>query len=44
MVFNMALKLNWAHLLLVYADEVNLLADNTDTIKETIEALNYASK
>jgi ABC-type siderophore export system fused ATPase/permease subunit len=37
------LKLNGTHQLLVYAD-VNLLGDNTDTIKKTIETLIDASK
>jgi hypothetical protein len=29
------LKLNWTHQLLAYADDVNLLGDNIDTIKNT---------
>jgi hypothetical protein len=33
------LKLNGTHQLLVYADDVNLLADNTDAIKKNIETL-----
>jgi hypothetical protein len=37
------LKLNWAHQLLVYADDVNLLGDSIDTIKENTEALIDAS-
>jgi hypothetical protein len=28
------LKLSWTHQLLVYADDVNLLSDNIDTIKK----------
>jgi hypothetical protein len=28
------LKLNWTHQLLAYADDVNLLGDNIDTIKK----------
>jgi hypothetical protein len=38
------LKLNETHALLVYADDVNLLGDNTDTIKKHIETLTDASK
>jgi hypothetical protein len=33
------LKLNGTHQLLAYADGVNLLGDNTDTIKENTETL-----
>jgi hypothetical protein len=38
------LKLNWTHQLLVYADDVNLLGDNTDTIKKNTETVIDASK
>jgi hypothetical protein len=31
----MGLKLNGTHQLLAYADDVNLLGDNTDTIRKT---------
>jgi hypothetical protein len=38
------LKLNGTHQLLVYADDVNLLGDNTDTIEKKTETLIGASK
>jgi hypothetical protein len=38
------LKLNCIHQLLVYADDVNLLGDNIDTIKKNIEISIDASK
>jgi retron-type reverse transcriptase len=38
------LKLNWKHQLLAYADDVNLLGDNIDTIKKNTETLIDASK
>jgi hypothetical protein len=38
------LKLNGTHQLLAYADDVNLLGDNFDTIKKSIETLIDASK
>jgi hypothetical protein len=38
------LKLNWTHQLLSYADDVNLLGDNIDTIKKNTEILIDASK
>jgi hypothetical protein len=40
----MGLKLNGTHQLLAYADDVHLLGDNIDTIKENKETLIYASK
>jgi hypothetical protein len=33
------LKLNGSHQLLIHADDVNLLVDNTDTIKKSTETL-----
>jgi hypothetical protein len=38
------LKLNGTHQLLAYADDVNLLGDNIDTVKENTETLIHASK
>jgi hypothetical protein len=38
------LKLNGTYHLLVYADDVNLLGDNIDTIKRSIETLIDATK
>jgi hypothetical protein len=38
------LKLNGTHHLLVYADDVNLLGDNIDTIKKNTKTLTGASK
>jgi hypothetical protein len=38
------LKLNGTHLLLVYADDVNLLGDNIDSIKTDTETLIKAGK
>jgi hypothetical protein len=41
---HMGLKLNGTHQLLAYADDVNLLRDNIDTIHKNIETLTDASK
>jgi hypothetical protein len=38
------LKLNAAHYLLAYADDVNLLADNIGTINKNTETFIYASE
>ncbi|PNF42760.1 hypothetical protein B7P43_G13633 [Cryptotermes secundus] len=38
------LKLNGTHQLLVYADGVNLLGDNIDTLKKNTETLTDASE
>jgi hypothetical protein len=38
------LKLNGAHQLLAYVDEVNLLGDNIDTTKKNKETLINASR
>jgi hypothetical protein len=38
------LKLNEIHQLLIYADELNLLGNNRDTIRKNTEAITNASK
>jgi hypothetical protein len=42
--YEVGLKLNGTHQLLVYSDDVNLLGDNIDTIKKITETLIDASK
>jgi hypothetical protein len=42
--YQVGLKLNRTHQLLVYADDVHLLRDNTDTINRQREVLTDASK
>jgi hypothetical protein len=39
----MGLKMSGTHQLLAYADDVNLLGDNTDTVKKNTETLIDAS-
>jgi hypothetical protein len=41
---HVGLKLNGTHQLLAYADDLNLLGDNIDTIKKNTETLIDASK
>jgi hypothetical protein len=41
---HVGLKLNGTHWLLVYADDVNLLGDNIDTVNKNTETLNDADK
>jgi hypothetical protein len=40
----MGLKLHGTHQVLAYADDVNLLGDNTDTVRKNTETLTDASK
>jgi retron-type reverse transcriptase len=42
--YQVGLKLNGTHQLLAYADDVNLLGDNIDTIKKNTKTLIDASK
>jgi hypothetical protein len=41
---HVGLKLNGTHKLLPYVDDVNLLGNNTDTVKKNTETLTYSSK
>jgi len=43
-VYQVSLKLNGTHQLLVYADPVNVLVGSVRTVKENAEALVVASK
>jgi hypothetical protein len=43
-VNHVGLELNWTYQLLIYADDVNLLCDNTDNIKKNTQTLIPAGK
>jgi hypothetical protein len=38
------LKLNGTHQILAYADDINIVGENTDTVQKSAEALLEASK